>query len=186
MLRTSLRSGVSGPKWKYAMSELLSHWCIETLSRRCRNYDDAIRVMQRAAAVPKNTKVNYHDHVRFIATFIAQFLTGVCSPSRCRHDSLSRSNCGRSTSISKSPSGPWSQQRRCTTKSWNSVLQMPRLLSTMLLSSKKITTLRKVSKYTRGVSSCSRSQFLSRYGTFISLNSSSDTYVLFICVGLSV
>ena len=33
-------------------------------SQRRRNYDDAIRVMQRAAAVPKNTKVNYHDHVR--------------------------------------------------------------------------------------------------------------------------
>jgi hypothetical protein len=28
------------------------------------NYDEAIRVMQRAAAVPKNTRINYHDHVR--------------------------------------------------------------------------------------------------------------------------
>jgi len=28
------------------------------------NYDEAIRVMQCAAAVPKNTKINYHDHVR--------------------------------------------------------------------------------------------------------------------------
>lgn len=27
------------------------------------NYDEAIRVMQRAAAVPKNIKINYHDHV---------------------------------------------------------------------------------------------------------------------------
>ena len=36
------------------------------LLKRRRNYDDAIRVMQRAAAVPKNTKVNYHDHVSFI------------------------------------------------------------------------------------------------------------------------
>lgn len=33
-------------------------------SQPLRNYDDAIRVMQRATAVPKNTKVNYHDHVR--------------------------------------------------------------------------------------------------------------------------
>ena len=28
-----------------------------------RNYDEAIRVMQRAAAIPKNPKINYHDHV---------------------------------------------------------------------------------------------------------------------------
>ena len=28
-----------------------------------RNYDEAIRVMQRAAVVPKNTKINYFDHV---------------------------------------------------------------------------------------------------------------------------
>jgi len=27
------------------------------------NYDEAIRVMQRATALPKNTKINYHDHV---------------------------------------------------------------------------------------------------------------------------
>jgi pre-mRNA-splicing factor SYF1 len=31
--------------------------------RNNRNYDEAIRVMQRAAAIPKNTKINYHDHV---------------------------------------------------------------------------------------------------------------------------
>ena len=30
-----------------------------------RNYDEAVRVMQRAAAIPKNTKINYHDHVCF-------------------------------------------------------------------------------------------------------------------------
>lgn len=33
------------------------------LTDTCRNYDEAIRVMQRASAVPKNPKVNYHDHV---------------------------------------------------------------------------------------------------------------------------
>lgn len=33
-----------------------------------RNYDEAIRVMQRAAAIPKNIKINYHDHVRQIGT----------------------------------------------------------------------------------------------------------------------
>lgn len=27
------------------------------------NYDEAIRVMQRATAIPKNPKINYHDHV---------------------------------------------------------------------------------------------------------------------------
>ena len=30
------------------------------------NYDEAIRVMQCAAAVPKNLKINYHDHVRIM------------------------------------------------------------------------------------------------------------------------
>lgn len=29
-----------------------------------RNYGEAIRVMQRATAIPKNVRVNYHDHVR--------------------------------------------------------------------------------------------------------------------------
>lgn len=28
-----------------------------------RHYDEAIRVMQRAAVIPKNPKINYHDHV---------------------------------------------------------------------------------------------------------------------------
>jgi len=28
------------------------------------NYEEAIRVMQRAATIPKNNKVNYHDQVR--------------------------------------------------------------------------------------------------------------------------
>lgn len=37
-----------------------------------RNYDEAIRVMQRASAIPKNTKISYHDHVREIkVSFIA-------------------------------------------------------------------------------------------------------------------
>ena len=27
-------------------------------------YDEGIRVMQRATAIPKNTRINYHDHVR--------------------------------------------------------------------------------------------------------------------------
>ena len=35
--------------------------CVLTVPLR--NYDEAIRVMQRAAVVPKNTKINYFDHV---------------------------------------------------------------------------------------------------------------------------
>ncbi len=31
-----------------------------------RNYDEAIRVMQRATSVPKNTKISYHDQVCLI------------------------------------------------------------------------------------------------------------------------
>ncbi|KAG6836647.1 hypothetical protein H0H93_005477 [Arthromyces matolae] len=34
---------------------------VEDLAEIC-NYDEAIRVMQRATVVPKNPKVNYHDH----------------------------------------------------------------------------------------------------------------------------
>ena len=34
-----------------------------------RNYDEAIRVMQRAAVIPKNPKINYHDQVSW--TFIS-------------------------------------------------------------------------------------------------------------------
>ena len=30
------------------------------------NYDEAIRVMQRATALPKNLKINYHDHVGYL------------------------------------------------------------------------------------------------------------------------
>lgn len=58
------RSGVSGPKWNFVMSKcgtFVSH-SVLTLTWFS-NYDEAIRVMQRATAVPKNTKVNYHDHV---------------------------------------------------------------------------------------------------------------------------
>ena len=33
------------------------------------NYDEAIRVMQRATAIPKNLKINYHDHVSDLLFF---------------------------------------------------------------------------------------------------------------------
>jgi hypothetical protein len=47
------------------MSKLRLHLAVKNKPDKIvRNYDDAVRVMQRATAVPKNTKVNYHDHVR--------------------------------------------------------------------------------------------------------------------------
>ncbi|GJE86947.1 hypothetical protein PsYK624_030300 [Phanerochaete sordida] len=45
------------------VDELAEVWCEwAELEIRQENFDEAIRVMQRASAVPKNTKVNYHDH----------------------------------------------------------------------------------------------------------------------------
>ncbi|KAI0273808.1 spliceosome complex protein [Gloeopeniophorella convolvens] len=45
------------------VEDLAEIWCEwAEMEVRHENYDDAIRVMQRATAVPKNTKVNYHDH----------------------------------------------------------------------------------------------------------------------------
>ena len=34
------------------------------------NYDEAICVMQRATALPKNLKINYHDHVSYLLLFL--------------------------------------------------------------------------------------------------------------------
>ncbi|KAE9394990.1 spliceosome complex protein [Gymnopus androsaceus JB14] len=46
-----------------AVEDLAEVWCEwAELEVRHDNYDEAIRVMQRAAAIPKNTKINYHDH----------------------------------------------------------------------------------------------------------------------------
>ncbi|KAH7926288.1 protein prenylyltransferase [Leucogyrophana mollusca] len=45
------------------VEDLAEVWCEwAEMELRHENYDEAIRVMQRAAAIPKNTKVNYHDH----------------------------------------------------------------------------------------------------------------------------
>jgi pre-mRNA-splicing factor SYF1 len=51
-----------------------------------RNFDEAIRVMHRATAIPKNTKVSYHDHVRsFIFSFRPFYSTVLQSlPSQAR------------------------------------------------------------------------------------------------------
>lgn len=46
-----------------AVEDLAEVWCEwSELEIRHENYDEAIRVMQRAAAIPKNTRINYHDH----------------------------------------------------------------------------------------------------------------------------
>ncbi|KAG6874295.1 hypothetical protein C0995_001520 [Termitomyces sp. Mi166 len=45
------------------VEDLAEVWCEwSEMEIRHGNYDDAIRVMQRATAIPKNVKVNYHDH----------------------------------------------------------------------------------------------------------------------------
>ncbi|KAG6817083.1 hypothetical protein H0H87_012851 [Tephrocybe sp. NHM501043] len=45
------------------VEDLAEVWCEwSEMEIRHDNYDDAIRVMQRATAIPKNTKLNYHDH----------------------------------------------------------------------------------------------------------------------------
>ncbi|KAF5386776.1 hypothetical protein D9615_001669 [Tricholomella constricta] len=53
-----------GTKVNFKLVEDLAEvWCEwSEMEIRHDNYDDAIRVMQRATAIPKNVKVNYHDH----------------------------------------------------------------------------------------------------------------------------
>ncbi|KAF8644139.1 hypothetical protein AX16_008666 [Volvariella volvacea WC 439] len=46
-----------------SVEDLAEVWCEwAEMELRHENYDESIRVMQRAAAIPKNTKINYHDH----------------------------------------------------------------------------------------------------------------------------
>ncbi|KAG8865262.1 pre-mRNA-splicing factor syf1 [Tulasnella sp. 330] len=45
-----------------AVEDLAEIWCEwAEMEIRNENYEEAIRVMQRAAAIPKNTKISYHD-----------------------------------------------------------------------------------------------------------------------------
>ncbi|KAF4615495.1 hypothetical protein D9613_002905 [Agrocybe pediades] len=45
------------------VDDLAEIWCEwAEMELRHDNYDEAIRVMQRATAIPKNTKISYHDH----------------------------------------------------------------------------------------------------------------------------
>jgi len=46
-----------------AVDDLAEVWCEwAEMEIRQENYDEGIRVMQRATAVPKDVKINYHDH----------------------------------------------------------------------------------------------------------------------------
>ena len=38
-----------------------------------RNFDEAIRVMQRATTTPKNTKISYHDEVSPFSSLSSRF-----------------------------------------------------------------------------------------------------------------
>ncbi|KAJ3741863.1 hypothetical protein DFH05DRAFT_256059 [Lentinula detonsa] len=52
-----------------AVEDLAEIWCEwAELEIRHDNYDEAIRVMQRAAAIPKNTRINYHDNYLSVQT----------------------------------------------------------------------------------------------------------------------
>ncbi|KAJ3984174.1 hypothetical protein F5890DRAFT_1573642 [Lentinula detonsa] len=56
-----------------AVEDLAEIWCewaeLEIRNEQVNsNYDEAIRVMQRAAAIPKNTRINYHDHSLSVQT----------------------------------------------------------------------------------------------------------------------
>jgi pre-mRNA-splicing factor SYF1 len=45
------------------VEDLAEIWCEwAEMELRHDNYDEAVRVMQRATALPKNTRINYHDH----------------------------------------------------------------------------------------------------------------------------
>ncbi|KAF9239666.1 hypothetical protein BU15DRAFT_87966 [Melanogaster broomeanus] len=45
------------------VEDLAEIWCEwSEMELRHENFNEAVRVMQRAAAIPKNTKINYHDH----------------------------------------------------------------------------------------------------------------------------
>ena len=46
------------------VEDLAEVWCEwAEMELRHENYEEAIRVMQRAAVIPKNPKISYHDHV---------------------------------------------------------------------------------------------------------------------------
>lgn len=94
--------------------------------------------MQRAAAIPKNPKINYHDHVCIFHYKISrQSLTLAHRLYLCKPGFSSRSNCGRSMWIWKNRLGRLKPQSLFTTKYWNCGLPTPRLSSILPLSWKR-------------------------------------------------
>ena len=69
----------------------------------CRNYDEAIRVMQRAAFIPKNPKINYHDQAGPLFPALSQSFFTHGHISHCPHKPgcSNLSSFGPSTSISR-------------------------------------------------------------------------------------
>jgi hypothetical protein len=120
---------------------------------RLRNYDQAIRLMQRATTPPRNTKVNFYDDVSsqasgtvpFHPLKVLRFLYSRTFLYKLVFSS--RSNCGPFTSTWKNRSVPSKQPRRCMTRSWSSRSPMRRPLSTMRSSSKRTSTLRRASRW---------------------------------------
>jgi len=75
------------------VEELAEIWCEwSEMEIRNENYEDAIRVMQRATAVPKNPRISYHDQVSFWFLTEAEAWAHCfrCSPYLCKHDCSSR------------------------------------------------------------------------------------------------
>jgi len=91
----------------------------------CRNYDEAIKVMQRAAAIPRDWKsVDYRDEVSYSSLLVpisthTDSLPPHTTASRhlLNNDCSNRSNFGRSTSISKNQSEPSIRPKLSTIRS---------------------------------------------------------------------
>lgn len=90
LLRISQKSGVNGRRWSCDMSKWIVNHSYQWVSTKFvrSNYDEAIRVMQRAAVIPKNPKVDYHDHVREfdLDAFIIDSTGSSCSRSLYKLD----------------------------------------------------------------------------------------------------
>lgn len=72
---SSQKSGASGPRWKSGTSAFgsrLACFARTSLTVGDRNYDEAIKVMQRASAIPNKWKsISFHDEVRRAAFSVA-------------------------------------------------------------------------------------------------------------------
>ena len=61
------------------LAEVYSEWA--EMELRHENYDEAIRVMQRVAIVPKNPRINYHDQVCHLPVSPSGYLVVIVTPS---------------------------------------------------------------------------------------------------------